>query len=47
MKKETSKVQKETYASQPMFLKSVMKPVESRLEMAKLPKMCSNSFYGN
>jgi len=31
----------------PLFLKSVVRPVEKRLEMASLPKMCKNCFYGS
>lgn len=34
-------------ASEPLFLKSLVQPLDDRVEMAKLPKMCKNSFYGN
>lgn len=40
---ETREVQE---AEQPLFLKSVVSPVDARVEM-KLPKMCKTSFYGN
>lgn len=31
----------------PLFLKSVVEPLDDRVEMGKLSKMCKNSFYGN
>ena len=34
-------------AGEPLFLKSLVQPLDDRVEMAKLPKMCKNSFYGN
>lgn len=55
-KKEYEKIEacdtKIELQSEALFLKSVMKPVEDKVEMAKvkagkLPKMCDNSFYGN
>ncbi|MCK0515699.1 hypothetical protein [Williamsia sp. DF01-3] len=34
-------------ADKPLFLKSVVEPLDDRVEMGKLSKMCKNSFYGN
>lgn len=41
------KEEEKTYASEPLFLKSVVKPVEDRVEMRKLSKMCSFWSYGS
>lgn len=40
---QTTEVQE---ADKPLFLKSVVTPVDARVEMG-LAKMCKNTFYGN